>query len=95
MPSVRVHNFAISLDGYGNAGGDPAKVGVPAGYRWGYHLRPIDAETTEVTASFDCGGAGAWILEEEGGTWINGSTTVVTSLERTLERLAVSLEETP
>ena len=62
------------------AGGDPRKVSVPAGYRWGFSLEPDGSAATLVTEFFDCGpDANLWILEREGGTWINGSTPIHTS----------------
>jgi len=70
------------------AGGDPARVGVPAGYRWGYSLTPVGETVTVVTESFDCGNEdGKWILLKEDGRWINGSNTVVESMADSLERL--------
>jgi hypothetical protein len=70
------------------AGGDPSKVGVPAGYRWGYFLSPDGHDATVVTEVFDCGPeANRWILLQEGGEWINGSNPVVESMTATLERL--------
>ncbi len=70
------------------AGGDPSRVGIPAGYRWGYVLTPDGADATVVTEVFDCGTEdNRWILLTEGGTWINGTTTVHESMSATLERL--------
>src|SRR5580692_11529514 len=70
------------------AGGDPSKVGIPAGYRWGYILTPDGNDATVVTEVFDCG------LEENretllrgGGEWINGTTSVLESMTASLERL--------
>src|SRR5580693_2928304 len=37
------------------AGGHPSKVGVPAGYRWGFGLVPDGDDATVVTEVFDCG----------------------------------------
>ena len=69
------------------AGGDPARVGVPAGYRWGYVLTPDGPDATLVTEVFDCGTEGnGWILRD-GGEWINGSTTVLRSMSTSLELL--------
>ena len=71
------------------AGGDPARIGVPAGYRWGYTLIPHNDESTEVKELFDCGTeANRWILERDGGSWINGSSTIVDNMTATLARLA-------
>jgi hypothetical protein len=74
----------------GTAGGDPEKIGVPSGYRWGFELVDEGDSTTLVTEFFDCGSDdNRWILEREGGSWINGSDTVVELLATTLERLDV------
>jgi hypothetical protein len=68
--------------------GDPSKIGVPAGYRWGYTLAPEGDSATVVTEIFDCGPEeNRWILREEGGQWINGSNSVRESMAGTLERL--------
>jgi hypothetical protein len=70
------------------AGGDPSKVGVPAGYRWGFCLVPDGEDATVVTEVFDCGPEeNRWILEREGGAWINGTSSVRESMAATLERL--------
>jgi hypothetical protein len=71
------------------AGGDPSKVGVPAGYRWGFTLVPEGDDATVVTEVFDCGREeNRWILQREDGRWINGSNSVRESMAATLERLA-------
>ena len=69
-------------------GDDPTKVGIPAGYRWGYILTP-DGDATVVTEVFDYGP-----LEEirqsllsDGGAWINGNNSVRDSMVVTLEKL--------
>jgi len=70
------------------AGGDASRIGVPSGYRWGYRLVPDGPAATVVTEFFDVGGeANRWILERDGGGWINGHTSVVVSMTRTLELL--------
>ena len=70
------------------AGGDPSKVGIPAGYRWGYILTPDGDDATVVTEVFDCGPEeNRWILLREGGEWINGTNSVLESMTATLERL--------
>jgi len=70
------------------AGGDPSKVGIPAGYRWGYILTPDGYNATVVTEVFDCGPVeNRWILLREDGQWINGTNSVVESMTATLERL--------
>ena len=70
------------------AGGDPSRIGVPAGYRWGYTLAPDGDDSTVVTEIFDCGPEeNRHILLNEDGAWINGSTSVRESMAATLERL--------
>ena len=70
------------------AGGDPTKIGVPSGYRWGFRLVPDGVHATVVTEYFNCGAeANRWILEREDGGWINGRTSVVASMTRTLALL--------
>lgn len=65
---------------------DPSKVGVPAGYRWGYILTPDGDDATVVTEVFDYGPLPDDLLGD-GGAWINGNNTVVESMTSTLERL--------
>jgi hypothetical protein len=51
------------------AGGDPAKVGIPAGYRWGYSLTPDGDDATVVTEVFDFGSSADMrraLLREDG-----------------------------
>jgi uncharacterized protein YndB with AHSA1/START domain len=67
------------------AGGEPSRVGVPVGYRWGYILDPDGEDATVVTEVFDYGPSPE-ILRED-GRWINGTTTVRESMAATLERL--------
>jgi hypothetical protein len=70
------------------AGDDPSKVGVPAGYRWGFSLTPDGEDATVVTEVFDCGPEeNRWILLREGGEWINGTNSVLESMTATLLRL--------
>jgi hypothetical protein len=70
------------------AGGNPSKVGIAAGYRWGYSLTPDGDNATVVTEVFDCGPEeNRWILLREGGEWINGTNSVLDSMTATLERL--------
>ncbi len=71
------------------AGGNPARVGIPAGYRWGYSLTQDGDDATVVTEIFDCGPEeNRWILLREEGAWINGANSVPESMRATLERLA-------
>ena len=67
-------------------GDDPSKVGIPAGYRWGYILTPDGDDATVVTEVFDSGPLPDDLLRD-GGAWINGSTTVLESMTASLERL--------
>ena len=70
------------------AGGDPSKVGIPAGYRWGYILSPDGDDATVVTEVFDCGPEeNRQHLLREGGKWINGTNSVLESMAASLERL--------
>jgi hypothetical protein len=70
------------------AGGDPSKVGIPAGYRWGYILTPDGDDATVVTEVFDCGPEeNRQHLLREGGGWINGTNSVLESMTSSLERL--------
>ena len=67
-------------------GDDPSKVGIPAGYRWGYILAPDGDDTTVVTEVFDYGPLPDDILRD-GGEWINGTNPVRESMTASLERL--------
>jgi hypothetical protein len=71
-------------------GNDPSKVGIPAGYRWGYILTPNGDDATVVTEVFDFGNVTEEIrrsLLSDGGAWINGSNSVLESMTASLERL--------
>jgi hypothetical protein len=71
-------------------GNDPSKVGIPAGYRWGYILTPVGDHATVVTEVFDCGKVTEEIrqtLLSGGGTWINGNNSMLESMATTLEML--------
>jgi hypothetical protein len=71
-------------------GDDPSKVGIPAGYRWGYILTPDGDDATVVTEVFDCGTVTEEIrqsLLRDGGAWINGNSSVLESMTASLERL--------
>jgi hypothetical protein len=67
-------------------GNDPSKIGVPAGYRWGYVLAAEDAGATLVTEVFDYSPLPEELLGD-GGMWINGSTTLLESMAASLARL--------
>jgi hypothetical protein len=68
-------------------GNDPSKVGIPAGYRWGYILAPDGDDATVVTEVFDHGRLSEDLLGNGGGAWINGNTSVHESMTASLERL--------
>jgi hypothetical protein len=65
---------------------DPSKVGIPAGYRWGYILAPDGDDATVVTEVFDPGPLPEDLLRD-GGAWINGTNSVRQSMTASLERL--------
>jgi len=65
---------------------DPAKVGIPAGYRWGYILTPDGDDVTVVTEVFDPGPLPDDLLLD-GGVWINGTTPLRDSMAASLRRL--------
>jgi hypothetical protein len=67
-------------------GNDPSKVGIPAGYRWGYILTPDGDDATVVTEVFDPGPLPEDLLRD-GGAWINGTNSLVESMTNSLERL--------
>jgi hypothetical protein len=67
------------------AGGDPSKIGIPAGYRWGYILNPDGEDATVVTEVFDCGRLSDLLRED--GAWINGTSSVLASMTASLKRL--------
>jgi hypothetical protein len=67
------------------AGGDPSRIGVPAGYRWGYILAPDGLNATMVTEVFYYGTMSD--LLREGGQWINGSSPVARSMSASVEKL--------
>lgn len=71
-------------------GDDPSKVGIPAGYRWGYILTPDGDDATVVTEVFDFGTVKEEVrqsLLRDGGAWINGHHPMVESMTASLERL--------
>ncbi|HZT67383.1 MAG TPA: hypothetical protein VFA11_16460 [Acidimicrobiales bacterium] len=65
---------------------DPAKVGIPAGYRWGYILTPDGDDATVVTEVLDLGPLSDDLLAD-GGAWINGTNSVIESMKASLSRL--------
>lgn len=67
-------------------GDDPSKVGIPAGYRWGYILAPDGDDATVVTEVFDHGPLPEHLLSD-GGAWINGTNSVLESMTASLVRL--------
>jgi hypothetical protein len=67
-------------------GNDPTKVGIPAGYRWGYILTPDGDDATVVTEVFDRGPLPEDLLGD-GGVWINGTNSVLDSMTASLEKL--------
>ncbi len=73
-------------------GNDPSKVGIAAGYRWGYILTPDGDYATIVTEFFDYSAVSDDLLRD-GGSWINGSTSVLESMAGSLEMLEkISIE---
>ena len=72
------------------AGGDAARLGVPAGYSWGFVLAPESDDVTQVSEVFDCGLLeNDWIIQREGGSWINGVHSVEQSMAETLAKLEI------
>jgi hypothetical protein len=67
-------------------GNDPSKVGIAAGYRWGYVLAPDGDDATVVTEVFDVGPLPVELLSD-GAAWINGNNPVIESMAASLERL--------
>jgi len=67
-------------------GNDPSKVGIAAGYRWGYILAPDGDDATVVTEVFDHGPLPVELLRE-GAAWINAKNPVLESMTASLERL--------
>jgi hypothetical protein len=67
-------------------GNDPSKVGIPAGYRWGYILNADGDDATVVTEVFDFGPFPRDLLSD-GGAWINGNNSMLDSMTASLERL--------
>jgi hypothetical protein len=77
-------------------GDDPSKVGIPAGYRWGYILTPEGDDATIVTEVFDSGTVTEEVhqsLLHDGGAWINGNNSVLESMTASLQKLEKLLVE--
>ena len=73
-------------------GNDPSKVGIPAGYRWGYSLAPDGDDATVVTEVFDYDALPEELLRD-GATWINGHNSVLESMTASLEGLDILCTE--
>jgi hypothetical protein len=73
-------------------GNDPSKVGIPAGYRWGYSLAPDGDDATVVTEVFDYDALPEELLRD-GATWINGNNSVLESMTASLEGLDILCTE--
>ena len=67
-------------------GNDPSKIGIPAGYRWGYVLAPEGDNATAVTEIFDCSAVAADLLRDD-GSWINGYNKLKESMAASLAKL--------
>ena len=67
-------------------GNDPSKIGIPAGYRWGYVLTSEDDDATVVTEIFDCSALSDDLLRD-GGAWINGNNSLIESMTASLAKL--------
>jgi hypothetical protein len=67
-------------------GNDPSKVGIAAGYRWGFILAPDGDNATIVTEVFDYGPLSEDLLSD-GAAWINGKNPVLESIAASLEKL--------
>jgi len=85
-PDTRIFWEPAPGDASRTEGNDPSKVGIPAGYRWGYILAPDGDHATVVTEVFDHGPLPEELLRD-GAAWINGTTTVLESMAASLERL--------
>jgi hypothetical protein len=85
-PSRRIFWEPAPGDPSRTEGNDPSKVGIAAGYRWGYILTPDGDDATIVTEVFDFTAVSEDLLHDD-GSWINGSTSVIESIAGSLERL--------
>lgn len=85
-PNRRIFWEPAPGDSSRTEGNDPSKVGIAAGYRWGYTLAPDGDGATIVTEVFDHGPLPERLLTD-GAAWINGHNTVLESMAASLERL--------
>ena len=67
-------------------GNDPSKIGIAAGYRWGYVLTPEGDKATVVTEIFDFSALSDDLLRDD-GSWINGHNTLKESMAASLAKL--------
>lgn len=67
-------------------GNDPSKIGIAAGYRWGYVLTAEGENSTVVTEVFDYSAVSDDLLRD-GGSWINGHNTLKDSMAASLAKL--------
>ncbi|MGC8481626.1 MAG: hypothetical protein ACP5PJ_08765 [Acidimicrobiales bacterium] len=67
-------------------GNDPNKIGIAAGYRWGFELEPLGGNETRVTEVFDPGPIPDDLIRD-GGVWINGQNSIAESMKATLAKL--------
>ena len=67
-------------------GNDPSKIGIAAGYRWGYVLTHEGENSTVVTEVFDYSAVSDDLLRD-GGSWINGHNTLKDSMAASLAKL--------
>ena len=73
-------------------GHDPSKIGIPAGYRWGYILIPDVGDSTVVTEIADYSSLSEELFRDR-GVWINGANSVLDSIETSLKMLEkISIE---
>jgi hypothetical protein len=85
-PARRIFWEPAPGDASRTEGNDPSKIGIAAGYRWGYILAPDGDDATVVTEVFDHGPLPEELLRD-GAAWINGSNTVLESMAASLEKL--------
>ncbi len=67
-------------------GHDPSKIGIPAGYRWGYILTPDVDDSTIVTEIADYSSLSEDLFLD-GGVWMNGANSVYDSMVGSLKML--------